>query len=205
MISLLSQDDTGITGDNLTNINKPGFAINAVDADAHRVVVLVMHNGVSEEIELSHHNGSWLFTPGDAWADGSYTLTVKVEDKAGNISHSAPLTVTVDTQIAIDGVELVKRQRRQGRQYDNDDRPHFRVTVPTDVNEVRLSIDGGKNMVLTPRRAWQENWDYIWPTGLADDQYTLTVEATDNAGNTVTKTIDFAVDTTLSTPCYRAE
>ncbi|WP_369596893.1 hypothetical protein, partial [Salmonella enterica] len=23
----------------------------------------------------------------------------------------------------------------------NDDRPHFRVTVPTDVNEVRLSID----------------------------------------------------------------
>lgn len=77
VISLLSKDDTGVTGDNLTNINKPGFAISGVDADAHRVVVQVMHNGVSEEIELSHLNGSWLFTPGNTWADGSYTLTVK--------------------------------------------------------------------------------------------------------------------------------
>ncbi|MCD3069260.1 hypothetical protein GFJ91_21295, partial [Salmonella enterica subsp. enterica serovar Enteritidis] len=81
----------------------------------------------------------------------------------------------------------------------NDDRPHFRVTVPTDVNEVRLSIDGGNSWVqATPGVAG--SWEYIWPTDLADGQYTLTVEATDKAGNTVTKTIDFAVDTTLSVP-----
>ncbi|EBB4135471.1 Ig-like domain repeat protein [Salmonella enterica] len=199
VISLLSKDDTGVTGDNLTNINKPGFAISGVDADAHRVVVQVMHNGVSEEIELSHLNGSWLFTPGNTWADGSYTLTVKVEDKAGNTSYSAPLTVVIDTQIAIDGVELVNDSGVKGDNMTNDDRPHFRVTVPTDVNEVRLSIDGGNSWVqATPGVAGC--WEYIWPTDLADGQYTLTVEATDKAGNTVTKTIDFAVDTTLSVP-----
>ncbi|ECN3170183.1 Ig-like domain repeat protein [Salmonella enterica subsp. enterica serovar Virchow] len=199
VISLLSKDDTGVTGDNLTNINKPGFAISGVDADAHRVVVQVMHNGVSEEIELSHLNGSWLFTPGNAWADGSYTLTVKVEDKAGNTNYSAPLTVVIDTQIAIDGVELVNDSGVKGDNMTNDDRPHFRVTVPTDVNEVRLSIDGGNSWVqATPGVAG--SWEYIWPTDLADGQYTLTVEATDKAGNTVTKTIDFAVDTTLSVP-----
>ncbi|ENZ2667905.1 non-fimbrial adhesin SiiE [Salmonella enterica] len=199
VISLLSNDDTGVTGDNLTNINKPGFAISGVDADAHRVVVQVMHNGVSEEIELSHLNGSWLFTPGNTWADGSYTLTVKVEDKAGNTSYSAPLTVVIDTQIAIDGVELVNDSGVKGDNMTNDDRPHFRVTVPTDVNEVRLSIDGGNSWVqATPGVAG--SWEYIWPTDLADGQYTLTVEATDKAGNTVTKTIDFAVDTTLSVP-----
>ncbi|EHX2782463.1 non-fimbrial adhesin SiiE [Salmonella enterica] len=199
VISLLSKDDTGVTGDNLTNINKPGFAISGVDADAHRVVVQVMHNGVSEEIELSHHNGSWLFTPGNTWADGSYTLTVKVEDKAGNTNYSAPLTVVIDTQIAIDGVELVNDSGVKGDNMTNDDRPHFRVTVPTDVNEVRLSIDGGNSWVqATPGVAG--SWEYIWPTDLADGQYTLTVEATDKAGNTVTKTIDFAVDTTLSVP-----
>ncbi|WP_080090278.1 Ig-like domain-containing protein [Salmonella enterica] len=198
VISLLSKDDTGVTGDNLTNINKPGFAISGVDADAHRVVVQVMHNGVSEEIELSHLNGSWLFTPGNTWADGSYTLTVKVEDKAGNTSYSAPLTVVIDTQIAIDGVELVNDSGVKGDNMTNDDRPHFRVTVPTDVNEVRLSIDGGNSWVqATPGVAG--SWEYIWPTDLADGQYTLTVEATDKAGNTVTKTIDF-VDTTLSVP-----
>lgn len=199
VISLLSKDDTGVTGDNLTNINKPGFAISGVDADAHRVVVQVVHNGVSEEIELSHLNGSWLFTPGNTWADGSYTLTVKVEDKAGNTSYSAPLTVVIDTQIAIDGVELVNDSGVKGDNMTNDDRPHFRVTVPTDVNEVRLSIDGGNSWVqATPGVAG--SWEYIWPTDLADGQYTLTVEATDKAGNTVTKTIDFAVDTTLSVP-----
>ncbi|EDR6949292.1 Ig-like domain repeat protein [Salmonella enterica subsp. enterica serovar Ohio] len=199
VISLLSKDDTGVTGDNLTNINKPGFAISGVDADAHRVVVQVMHNGVSEEIELSHLNGSWLFTPGNTWTDGSYTLTVKVEDKAGNTNYSAPLTVVIDTQIAIDGVELVNDSGVKGDNMTNDDRPHFRVTVPTDVNEVRLSIDGGNSWVqATPGVAG--SWEYIWPTDLADGQYTLTVEATDKAGNTVTKTIDFAVDTTLSVP-----
>ncbi|ELO7062386.1 non-fimbrial adhesin SiiE [Salmonella enterica] len=199
VISLLSKDDTGVTGDNLTNINKPGFAISGVDADAHRVVVQVMHNGVSEEIELSHLNGSWLFIPGNTWADGSYTLTVKVEDKAGNTNYSAPLTVVIDTQIAIDGVELVNNSGVKGDNMTNDDRPHFRVTVPTDVNEVRLSIDGGNSWVqATPGVAG--SWEYIWPTDLADGQYTLTVEATDKAGNTVTKTIDFAVDTTLSVP-----
>ncbi|EBU7738842.1 Ig-like domain repeat protein [Salmonella enterica subsp. enterica serovar Bareilly] len=199
VISLLSKDDTGVTGDNLTNINKPGFAISGVDADAHRVVVQVMHNGVSEEIELSHLNGSWLFIPRNTWADGSYTLTVKVEDKAGNTNYSAPLTVVIDTQIAIDGVELVNDSGVKGDNMTNDDRPHFRVTVPTDVNEVRLSIDGGNSWVqATPGVAG--SWEYIWPTDLADGQYTLTVEATDKAGNTVTKTIDFAVDTTLSVP-----
>ncbi|EMD4192484.1 non-fimbrial adhesin SiiE [Salmonella enterica] len=199
VISLLSKDDTGVTGDNLTNINKPGFAISGVDADAHRVVVQVMHNGVSEEIELSHLNGSWLFIPGNTWADGSYTLTMKVEDKAGNTNYSAPLTVVIDTQIAIDGVELVNDSGVKGDNMTNDDRPHFRVTVPTDVNEVRLSIDGGNSWVqATPGVAG--SWEYIWPTDLADGQYTLTVEATDKAGNTVTKTIDFAVDTTLSVP-----
>ncbi|EDL1407287.1 Ig-like domain repeat protein [Salmonella enterica subsp. enterica serovar Typhimurium] len=199
VISLLSKDDTGVTGDKLTNINKPGFAISGVDADAHRVVVQVMHNGVSEEIELSHLNGSWLFIPGNTWADGSYTLTVKVEDKAGNTNYSAPLTVVIDTQIAIDGVELVNDSGVKGDNMTNDDRPHFRVTVPTDVNEVRLSIDGGNSWVqATPGVAG--SWEYIWPTDLADGQYTLTVEATDKAGNTVTKTIDFAVDTTLSVP-----
>ncbi|MDI8490526.1 Ig-like domain-containing protein, partial [Salmonella enterica subsp. enterica serovar Lubbock] len=36
-------------------------------------------------------------------------------------------------------------------------------------------------------------WNYTWPKTLADDDYTLTVKATDNAGNTVTRTLDFTI------------
>ncbi|MDI8993070.1 sigma 54-interacting transcriptional regulator, partial [Salmonella enterica subsp. enterica serovar Anatum] len=34
-------------------------------------------------------------------------------------------------------------------------------------------------------------WEYIWPTDLIENTYTLTVKATDVAGNTATETLNF--------------
>ncbi|ELQ6630520.1 Ig-like domain repeat protein [Salmonella enterica subsp. enterica serovar Cerro] len=200
VISLLSKDDTGVTGDNLTNINKPGFAISGVDADAHRVVVQVMRDGHSEEVELTQTNGQWRFVPGSAWTDGDYTLTVTVKDEAGNIRHSAPLTVTIDTQIAIDHIELVNDSGIPNDNLTNNVRPHFQVTVPTDVNVVRLSIDGGKTWFNATQSATPGVWDYTWLADVGEGKHTLTVEATDKAGNKTTQKLDFIIDTLLSEP-----
>ncbi|EIC0022537.1 hypothetical protein K9323_004613, partial [Salmonella enterica subsp. enterica serovar Infantis] len=82
----------------------------------------------------------------------------------------------------------------------NDAHPQFRVTVPGDVNEVSLSIDGGVTWVKATQSATPGVWNYTWPGTVPDGDYTLNVKATDNAGNTVTETLHFTIDTTLSTP-----
>ncbi|ECI3497770.1 hypothetical protein DMO32_24785, partial [Salmonella enterica subsp. salamae] len=97
-------------------------------------------------------------------------------------------------------VELVNDSGVKGDNLTNDANPQFRITVPVDVSEVSLSIDGGVTWVKAMQSATQGVWNYTWPKTVADGDYTLTVKATDNAGNTVTKTLDFTIDTTLSTP-----
>ncbi len=144
--------------------------------------------------------GNWSVTPTGTWADGDYTLTVRVEDDAGNVKHSASLTVTVDTQITIDDIELVNDSGTKGDNLTNDANPHFRITVPGDVNEVSLSIDGGVTWVKATQSVTPGVWNYTWPGTVPDGDYTLNVKATDNAGNTVTETLHFTIDTTLSTP-----
>ncbi|MGK7490010.1 Ig-like domain-containing protein, partial [Salmonella enterica] len=71
-------------------------------------------------------------------------------------------------------IELVNDSGIPDDNLTNNVRPHFQVTVPTDVNEVRLSIDGGKTWVTAALKA-AGVWDYIWPDDVADGGYTLTV------------------------------
>ncbi|EFP2814202.1 hypothetical protein HP617_005060, partial [Salmonella enterica] len=168
-----------------------------IDADASRVVVQVTHNGKSEEVELTQTSGNWVFTPTSAWADGNYTLTVKVTDEAGNTRQSAPLSVKVDTQVTIDGIVLVNDSGITSDNITNEVHPHFRVTVPEDVNVVRLSIDGGTTWInATPSSTGI--WDYTWPDAVPEGKHTLVVEAIDIAGNKATQALGFTIDTTLS-------
>ncbi|EMK4594787.1 Ig-like domain repeat protein, partial [Salmonella enterica] len=199
-IRLDTVDDSGVPGDNITNEKMPGFTINGIDADASQVMVVVTHNGKSEELTLTQVSGRWHFTPDSDWTDGNYTLTVKVEDKAGNMSQSSPLTVTVDTQTVINSIVLVNDSGIVGDNMTNNVHPHFRVTVPEDVNVVRLSIDGGTTWGNATQSAVKGIWNYNWPTDVGDGKYTLMVEAIDAAGNKATQTLEFIVDATLSVP-----
>ncbi|WP_176786753.1 Ig-like domain-containing protein, partial [Salmonella enterica] len=104
---------------------QPTFALQHIDDDAVRVTVSVEHGGVTTTFDATKGVGGWSFTPTGAWADGDYTLSVSVEDKAGNTSHSASLTVTVDTQIAINNIELVNDSGIPDDNLTNNVRPHF--------------------------------------------------------------------------------
>ncbi|OSG77304.1 hypothetical protein R545_26900, partial [Salmonella enterica subsp. diarizonae serovar Rough:r:z] len=203
-ITLDNADDTGERGDNLTNRPQPNFILQHIDADVASVVVSVTHDGTTSVFDASQEAGGWRFTPDRDWTDGSYTLSVTVTDKAGNVSQSTPLTVTVDTHISIGKVELINDSGVVGDNMTNDIHPQFRVTVPEDVNSVRLSIDGGATWVKATQGA-AGIWDYTWPDDVKDGKYTLQVEATDKAGNTITRMLEFTIDTTLTTPTIALE
>ncbi|VEB51373.1 large repetitive protein [Salmonella enterica subsp. enterica] len=49
------------------------------------------------------------------------------------------------------------------------------------LNSVQLSLDGGINWVNATLTS-DGVWEYIWPTDLVENTYTLTVKATDVAG-----------------------
>ncbi|EGF0300918.1 hypothetical protein IBP44_004411, partial [Salmonella enterica] len=171
-ITLDNADDTGERGDNLTNRPQPNFILQHIDADVASVVVSVTHDGTTSVFDASQEAGGWRFTPDRDWTDGSYTLSVTVTDKAGNVSQSTPLTVTVDTHISIGKVELINDSGVVGDNMTNDIHPQFRVTVPEDVNSVRLSIDGGATWVKATQGA-AGIWDYTWPDDVKDGKYTL--------------------------------
>ncbi|EGZ8304326.1 Ig domain protein, partial [Salmonella enterica] len=199
-ITLDNADDSGTKGDDLTNVNKPTFLLGNIDSDARFVTVEIQHGSIKEVLTATRGtDGRWHFTPDNVWGDGRYTLTVKVEDEAGNIRYSAPLSVTVDTDITINKIELVNDSGVVGDNMTNDIHPQFRVTVPEDVNSVRLSIDGGTTWVKATQGA-AGTWGYTWPDDVKDGKYTLQVEATDKAGNTITQMLAFTIDTTLSIP-----
>ncbi|EGQ7852628.1 Ig-like domain-containing protein, partial [Vibrio vulnificus] len=59
--------------------------------------IVVLKDGVALDGKLEDVNGTWQFTPSADLADGTYDLSVKVTDKAGNSDTSDALQVTIDT------------------------------------------------------------------------------------------------------------
>ncbi|EOV0147227.1 Ig-like domain-containing protein, partial [Vibrio vulnificus] len=97
-IDLVASSDSGDSDtDNLTNDKTPTFALGNIDSDVAAEDIVVLKDGVALDGKLEDVNGTWQFTPSADLADGTYDLSVKVTDKAGNSDTSDALKVTIDT------------------------------------------------------------------------------------------------------------
>ena len=93
-LALLALDDSGIPGDDLTNVNRPRLTGTATPG---LTVLLVNGAGAVLGSAAVGGNGAYTVQPTAAFADGTYALRTKVEDVAGNLSPAGPLlTLTID-------------------------------------------------------------------------------------------------------------
>lgn len=130
-----------------------------------------------------------------AYADGSYTLTARAFDAAGNQGVSAPVAVTLGndaTAPVIGSFNLTQGMRLASRQpikvSATDDKGVAKISLSINGKEVAVAYGSSLSYTLaTPRRLFGINSNKT--VAASPKAYTITVRVTDKAGNTTSKTV----------------
>ncbi|MBA7773087.1 MULTISPECIES: BapA/Bap/LapF family large adhesin [Enterobacter] len=161
----------------LTGTGEPGTTvIVSVDGTASTVPVTVQPDG------------NWSWTADSTLAEGTHTFTVSSVDPAGNASgSSAPLSVTVDTAAPADPINMALAQ--EGTPLTGTAEAGSTITVKnsggTVIGTGTAAGDGSFSIALSPAQL---------------DPTTLTVSATDAAGNASPGATFNVVDSPLDLP-----
>src|SRR5439155_10234055 len=121
--------------------------------------------------------GSWSLTL-PTLADGSYTVTARATDGAGNVSlESSPISLIVDTAAPAAPVIAVPANGS----FTNDSTPLVSGTAEPFAT-VAVSLDG--TVEGTTIASGTGAWTFTLPVPASDGGHTLVATATDAAGNT---------------------
>lgn len=197
--------------DNLDELANLGLVVSGTAEAGSEVTVTV---GDTVYTVTADENGDWSVTTG-AMGEGTYAVTATATDEAGNVSDpSSPSSVTlteanvqepaapapeeptpeepvveepVDTTaptVTVDPIDIT-----------NSDSPTISGTVDDTDATVTVTVDG--ESVDVPVDSETGEWS-ITLDGLEEGDHSVTVTATDSAGNTATEEGSFIVD--LSAP-----
>ncbi|MFL3521614.1 Ig-like domain-containing protein, partial [Citrobacter cronae] len=188
-------DDTGTAGDNQTNDTTPGFTV-STDPDAFSVMVSI--DGGKPVAATKAADGQW-HIDSSALTDGDHTIVATVTDLAGNTATSS-LTFTVDTTLSVPTIDLADASDSGSLNSDNitnDTTPAFTLgSIDADVTKVQVIINGTAYDAVQS----EGKWTFTAPV-LADGDYSVSVQVTDDAGNVQTSTaLAVTVDTTVAAP-----
>jgi len=150
---------------------------------------------------IADSSGNWTLTPAGL-TDGTHTLTVSASDVAGNVSaQTGILTFTLDTHTpALPTVQLVQ---------DSGVSPSDGITnndalTGTAEAGATVTVTEGTTALGTATADSSGHWT-LTPATLPDGAHTLTVTATDVAGNTsAAATLGFTLDTSIHAPTIAA-
>ncbi|MDF2714949.1 MAG: Transrane protein, partial [Paenibacillus sp.] len=122
--------------------------------------------------------GNWNYTPANALNEGSHSFMVKVEDAAGN-TNTLPNWVNFTVDTIAPPVPVVTSPASG---LTNKKSPEFKGTAEPG-SLISITLDGSPSPITTATNASGE-WSFTSPNALNLGNHTLTVKATDAAGNT---------------------
>ncbi|WP_377802523.1 Ig-like domain-containing protein [Acinetobacter baumannii] len=168
--------------DVLTNDSTPALTGTVNDPTA---TVVVNVDGVDYPA-VNNGDGTWTLADNTlpALADGPHTITVTATDAAGNVGNDTAV-VTIDTSVPVVSLDDLTT---------NDTTPALTGAIDDPTATVVVNVDG----IDYPAT---NNGDGTWTLAdntlpaLIDGPHTVTVTATDPAGNTATDTATLTIDT----------
>ncbi|WPU24005.1 Ig-like domain-containing protein [Cedecea neteri] len=171
-----------LTNGQATNDPKPTLSGTAEAGST----VNILDNGVVIGTATVNVLGVWTFTPTANLGEGSHTLTVTATDAAGNVSPpSTGFVVNVDTiapaaPVITAVTNDVTSQPVTAGQPTNDNTPTFSGTAEAGTT---LVFKDGNVVIGTVTVPVGGNWTFTPTAPLLDGSHTITVTATDAAGN----------------------
>ncbi len=180
---LLAADDSGLKGDNVTNVGRPRFTGNTTPGAS--VVLLTATTPISPAVTAAA-DGSFTLQPSVALGSGVYTLTAQATDVAGNKSlQSQAITLTIDgIPPTVPTISILPSDVTglPGTNQTTVTRPHFIGTTDPSTKVV-LTIGG---QTVTGSSDASGNYSLQPTANLAYGVYTAQVQASDVAGNVST-------------------
>jgi VCBS repeat-containing protein len=186
-------DQNGLTNDTRPTLNGT--------AESGSTVTIRL-DGTDIGTALTDSNGLWTYTPTTPLVEGAHTFTAVTTDTAGNTSlPSGGFTITVDTTpppaatiaTVTDDVGGVQGPLSSGDTTD-DTQPLLQGSAPADTV---ITVYDGTTLLGTATLDGSGGWQFTPTTPLTDGPHSLTVHATDAAGNTtISSPFALVVDTT---------
>ena len=167
--------------------------------------ITIYDNGTQIGTSKADANGNWSFTPAKDLANGNHTITTTATDAAGNTSPaSGAVTFVVDTiapaaptiTSVTDDVDPVTGSVSNGGSTD-DRRPQISGTGEAGST---ITIYDGTVAIGSAVVASNGTWSFTPSVNFSESTHSLTVRATDAAGNTGPASPVFTITVDLTAP-----
>ncbi|MBU6188747.1 MAG: FG-GAP repeat protein, partial [Betaproteobacteria bacterium] len=195
LADLDAASDTGTPGDRITSDTTPTISGQGTAGD---VITIKDAQGSTVATATVQSDGTWSATPLVPLAEGLNTLSITATDPHGNVSSPTSLPITIDTTAPLAPTAVLDPASDSGVVGDsktNDSTPTLSGTgSPGDTITVRNAAGA---LIATGTVQPDGTWSATPATALPEGLNTLSIKATDPAGNTgPAATLALTIDTT---------